>query len=263
MSVYGDGSSAPPTGSTDPQWGLPTDQPPPDHNYPFGIAGNLGTPVPGVPDYTGNPPTWWQNLFNTQAAQDYNKAMGYESHFSAGGSGYGSAAGSSTAAAGTVAGATIPQWLQAINTLLASRHKGSFVQVPQTPQQQALYNWASQRLMALPNNTPALEDYAASRAFSSPSFDINAAMQGKPAYTASQPLTPQQLATMMQGWGLSSPIATSTSTNNTPNNNGNNPPGQRPLFGVRFGVGGGDGAQGNMNWSDPNAPASLFNKPAI
>ena len=174
-------------------WG---DQTPPPYTPPTNFdtggppggdptGGYLGTGVQPPTGTIGDPSglSWWQRL------------LGSNSSFGAGGGGFGGSGG------GTVAGATIPQWLQAINTLIASGHKGQFVQVPQTPEQKALYDWAVQRLTSMPDNTANLYGYAASRAFASPKFDINAAMRGQPAYTPSQPLTPQQIATLIAGYG--------------------------------------------------------------
>ena len=80
-------------------------------------------------------------------------------------------------------------WFKLIAGLVASRNKGSFRNVPLTPAQQQLFNWSLGRMMGLPN-TSALAPYAMARATSSPKFDINAAMQGKPSYTA--PAEPDQ-----------------------------------------------------------------------
>lgn len=105
-------------------------------------------------------------------------------------------------------------WASFFASLYESNKKGRFQQVPQTPQQTDLYNFASSRVKALPDVNNAIFPTALTNATSSPLLDMDKLRRGEAgAYTAPARLNPAQLADILKGVNLGG--STSTTIPNT------------------------------------------------
>ncbi len=115
------------------------------------------------------------------------------------------AAGGGLAGGLATAGKALP-WLQWAYGVWQGQQKGRYQNVPQSPQQAELYNWARGKVDALPDVNKALYPTAISKATASPSLDMDALRAGKPgAYTPPKQMPEGQLASILGGAPSSTP----------------------------------------------------------
>jgi hypothetical protein len=153
----------------------------PTGGNPGGSSGQFTDPTGGGGDQTGG--GWWNSFLGWLSGGNQNQQGG------------GGGGGVPVGTAGKIGtGATALDTAKFIAALIQSQHKGQFQNVPLSPEQQALFNFSFSRLAGSPNPAHDLYPYTLQRAYTSPSFDMNAAMQGRPSYS---PGTPPDMATLM------------------------------------------------------------------
>lgn len=153
-----------------------------------GLPGGSTDPFATDPSSSQNS-GWWNSFLGWLTGGNQSQQGG--------GGGGGVPLGGSSTAGKIGTGATALDTAKFIAQLIQSQHKGQFQNVPLSPQQQALFNFSFSRLAGSPNPSQDLYPYALQHAYTSPSFDINAAMQGKPAYSPGQPPDMSSLMAMI------------------------------------------------------------------
>jgi hypothetical protein len=96
--------------------------------------------------------------------------------------------------ADTYGGGTAADWATFLTGLYNAHKKGSFKQVPMSPQQTGIFNWAYGNLQNTPNSSQALYPIAAHYVSNPSSIDVAALKRGDVGYHPGAPLSASDLA---------------------------------------------------------------------